>query len=390
MENIYQEASRQLARRKKLALVEIVANQGSMPRGKGAQMLVDKKGGAVGTVGGGCLELIAVNMAKVAILTGRGYLVDFSLSGEDVANTDMICGGDGIFLITPLTAADLPVMRQAAAAVSGRRHTRLVTLLEDGRVIIAHVDENDVVFCAEALTPEQKRRVLAADDSPPAMSGQKTAAGQTTLAKATEQAKKAELADKAKRMGMPGQAEGAELVERAGQVEQTGQAALAPYDYARFLTPTPLLYIFGGGHVGLETAKLCANLDFEQVVVDDRAEYANQTRFPWARCLVAASPADLPALEIDEQTYILIMTRGHLMDYQWLSWVMSLPALPAYLGMIGSRRKIGMIEKRLRESGVSQTRIERLHSPVGLDIGAQTPAEIAVSIGAQLIQARSG
>jgi xanthine dehydrogenase accessory factor len=222
----------------------------------------------------------------------------------------------------------------------------LVTLLESGRAVTAHVDERQVILGAAPLTPDQRRRILNADDVPPLKPGQAARAGQ------------------------------------AGN----------PYAYSRFLAPSPLLYIFGGGHVGLETAKVCAGLDFEMVVVDDREEYASPARFPQAaRCLVAAGPADLPALAVDGDTYILIMTRGHLLDYQWLRWAMTLPAPPRYVGMLGSRRKISAIAARLRqEAGVPQDRIDQLRSPVGLALGAKTPAEIAVSVGAELIQIRRG
>ncbi|MBP5159951.1 MAG: XdhC family protein, partial [Lachnospiraceae bacterium] len=146
------------------------------------------------------------------------------------------------------------------------------------------------------------------------------------------------------------------------------------------------MYIFGGGHVSLEVAELAKRLDFNVTVIDDREEYANAKRFPGCRTMVVDSYTDIPDLKIGLGTYILIITRGHAGDFEALKW--ALKGDPFYVGMIGSRKKRDIIFGKLRELGYAEDKITAVHSPVGLTIGAKTPAEIAVSIMAEVIKCR--
>jgi xanthine dehydrogenase accessory factor len=152
---------------------------------------------------------------------------------------------------------------------------------------------------------------------------------------------------------------------------------------------TPTLYIFGGGHVSLYLAKVARVAGFDVVVADDRESFANAQRFPDAEKTIAG-PWDeiLPQIAINDFSYIVLVTRGHKGDLTCLRWALSTAA--RYIGMIGSRRKFVEIAKVLEGEGVAAEKIERVHSPVGLDIGALTPEEIAVSIVAEMIAARRG
>ena len=147
------------------------------------------------------------------------------------------------------------------------------------------------------------------------------------------------------------------------------------------------LLVFGGGHVSLETVRLGNRVDFKTIVVDDREEFANRQRFPESEIVVVPNYLELPDFKIDGETFIVIMTRGHLGDYDVLKKLIGSNA--AYIGMIGSRHKREKIYERLRQEGISQGLIDRVHSPIGLAIGGETPAEIAVSVVAELIQERS-
>ncbi|MSR64587.1 MAG: XdhC/CoxI family protein [Verrucomicrobiae bacterium] len=160
-------------------------------------------------------------------------------------------------------------------------------------------------------------------------------------------------------------------------------------DYIELLHPKPVLVIAGAGHVGYATAKIAAMVDFDVVVIDDRAAYANKERFPEAKQVIAANPADaLRDFPIKDDTYICVITRGHRNDANVLRECISSTA--AYIGMIGSKRKIRKIFDEFMQQGIAtEKQLKRVHSPIGLDIGSVTVEEIAVSIVAQLVQVRA-
>jgi xanthine dehydrogenase accessory factor len=151
--------------------------------------------------------------------------------------------------------------------------------------------------------------------------------------------------------------------------------------------PTPLLYIFGAGHVGHELSKAASRAGFDVIVTDDREAYANRERFPEARDVIAEDfDKALSALTLNESSYVVIVTRGHRDDMRVLRWAVQTEA--RYIGMVGSRRKAITVFRELTSEGLKPELFERVHSPVGLDIGAITPEEIAISIVAELIGIR--
>ena len=151
--------------------------------------------------------------------------------------------------------------------------------------------------------------------------------------------------------------------------------------------PMPLLYIFGAGHVAVELFKTARNAGFDCIVADDREAYANAERFPGAREIVAKDFDEaLVEMVPTESSYIVIATRGHRDDMRILRWAVQTPA--RYIGMVGSKRKAITVFRELTREGLSPDLFDRVHSPVGLDIGAITPEEIAVAIVAELIAAR--
>jgi xanthine dehydrogenase accessory factor len=155
------------------------------------------------------------------------------------------------------------------------------------------------------------------------------------------------------------------------------------------VAPQLTLLLIGAGHVAVPLAKLAHLLGFRTVVFDDRAEYANQERFPQAdEVLVEEFEAGLRALDITSSTWIVIATRSHESDAAALRVIIGSPA--AYIGLLGSRRKVSLIFKALREDGVGEEQLARVYAPVGLDLGAETPEEIALSIVAEMIMVRQG
>jgi len=151
--------------------------------------------------------------------------------------------------------------------------------------------------------------------------------------------------------------------------------------------PSPLLYIFGAGHVAIELFKAARNAGFDCLVTDDREAYANAERFPGALKIIAKDFDEAFAeLTPSESSYIVIVTRGHRDDMRVLRWAVQTQA--RYVGMVGSKRKVITVFRELTREGLNPALFDRVHSPVGLDIGAVTPEEIAVSIVAELIAMR--
>ncbi len=183
-----------------------------------------------------------------------------------------------------------------------------------------------------------------------------------------------------------------EAVRRIGRQERACVPLLVQHEgktveYRLNIEPTPTLLIAGAGHVGMALAKVSAGLSFRVVVLDDRSDLLNPGRLPPPIETVAGNiEALLRRWPVDANTYVVIVTRGHAHDQRALHAVIDSPA--KYLGMIGSRRKIRLIFEDLESLGVPPARLQRVHAPIGLKIGALTVPEIAVSIAAELIQTR--
>ena len=153
------------------------------------------------------------------------------------------------------------------------------------------------------------------------------------------------------------------------------------------LTPPSQLIIFGAGHIGTALAQLGKLLDFHVTVIDNRAEFANADRLPFADQVIVRNYGDiLPELRFHQQTFIVLVTHRHAHDQEILEYCIQQPF--QYLGMIGSKTKVTKAFQQLREKGVKKEKINRVHSPIGLAIGADTPAELAVAIAAEIVAIR--
>ena len=147
------------------------------------------------------------------------------------------------------------------------------------------------------------------------------------------------------------------------------------------------MYLFGAGHVSCEVAKIAVNCGFNVSVIDDRADFCNADRFPGCNCIVIDSFEQMPNFPADGASYVIIMTRGHSYDKDVLRW--ALGKKPYYLGMIGSKSKRDALYRKLNEEeGFPMEQLQAVCCPIGLSIHAETPAEIAVSVMAEVIQHR--
>ena len=195
----------------------------------------------------------------------------------------------------------------------------------------------------------------------------------------------------------------AAVIEEAKEVLATGRPKLAAFDlhenprmdigmvcggslkvFIEAIRPAPVAYLFGAGHVGSLTAAAARIARIDVEVIDDRPEFASAERFPGARAIHAGDiEATLAGLRPNANALIFIAGRSHELDARALRWAVDTPAF--YIGMIGSRRKVQFIYHKLRNEGVSDEQMSRVHAPVGLNIGAATPEEIAISVVAEMV-----
>src|SRR5262245_55932352 len=325
-----------------VAYTALVETRGSTPQKAGAAMLVFPDGSQTGTLGGGCVEAEVKRRALRLIDHGETELLTFQLDDNYGWDDGLICGGRMKMLVDPVRPGD-----------DQSYFEKLHSLVLAGSA------------CTEAVVidPEKAGGGHAADRF------LLDAQGEVVASRA--------------RVAMPPAV--------AAQLRPVQQRPRAYVDqgisYLPFLERCRLIVV-GAGHVGQKVAALAAEVDFDVWVVDDREEFCNSQRFPAASRLVVGSvDTALSGLEIDARTYCLIVTRGHHHDEEALYHLAETPA--AYVGMIGSRRKIKLIFDDLLAEGISREALARVSAPLGIDIGSQTVPEIAVSIVAELIAHRS-
>lgn len=329
-----------------LVQATIIKHAGSTPRSVGSKMFVRRDGSIIGTIGGGLVEFEMQKLAREIFDSRKARIVTVDLTGEDAATTDqMICGGRLEFLVEYL----------AATPEDAKEMRKLVTALQEGKkgyLIKALDTRGDTVSRMEYCLVRRDRLDLGSFPGPESWIPRLT--GESALKKSPA------------------------VVSLEG-----GRFFVEP----TFLPGT--VYLFGAGHVSRPVADLASTVDFRTVVLDDRAEFANKERFPKAdRIIVIPSYENLfEGLEIEQDSYLVIVTRGHLHDKTVLE--QSLRTNAGYIGMIGSKRKQNLLYEELLGKGFTEDDLKRVHNPIGLDIHAETPEEIAVSIVAQLILVRS-
>jgi xanthine dehydrogenase accessory factor len=339
-------------------LVTVVAASGSVPRHAGSKMAVLPNGSIVGTVGGGVLESRAIERAKECMAARRSDCLTVELTGEAALGAVPVCGGVAELWLEYQDDAGL--LREAAAALEAGRTVVLASPRSGGRPRCA------AVFDAKGalLAGEDGRRSGGRNDSP----GGALKAAPKDAAKAVEPAAQA---------------------ARAVQAAVSGQATLSETDdffYDPILPPERLL-ILGGGHVGRAVARFAEGLEFKVTIADDRPQFADPGRFPTGVEAVEGRFVDIiERFPFGPSTYVLVVTPGHLSDLDCTRAIMKREY--RYAGIIGSKRKVRMIFEQLIAEGFDRARVEALFSPVGVDIGAETPEEIAISILAEMIAVR--
>jgi xanthine dehydrogenase accessory factor len=354
MEGVYSKALELMGKKQAGVLATIIRLTGSGPRGAGTKFLIMEDGSYVGTIGGGLLEAEVLKQAKAVFATCEPARLKMSLMGKDVAETDMICGGDVDVFLEPLLPDDggqTEILRRSEELQKRGGSGLLVTVVDTER----WGKEGSL----KTFLDSGGERI----GSLAGMENIEDALSRTLVQRLENREPAIELFED--RQGKP--------------VELFVEPVLSD----------PFLYIFGGGHVSSQIVPLANKVGFKVVVAEDRPDFADPTRFPEAK-EVHCYPFDdvMGRFPVDESSYIIIVTRGHLNDKTILEQALRTRA--RYIGMIGSRRKKAMIYEKLLEEGFTQKDLDRVHAPIGLAIGAETPEEIAVSIVAELIQVRAG
>jgi xanthine dehydrogenase accessory factor len=338
MKQLFSEIAGLISRQESFVLATVITRNGSAPRSSGAKMLVRQDGTTAGTVGGGILEAQVEQLAMEVQRDHRAVVQSFQFTGKDATTMDAICGGQVEVLVEQLDASDpalAEIFTNLNAAIAGHHKTWLVTELPSNETDHTHA--------------------LVHEDG--------------TLLGVLPSGLSAET------------------------VIEIRQPILVPLDQKEyFIEPLDIagtVYIFGAGHVSRSLAEFTKMVGFWTVVLDDRADYACAQRFPIADQLIVLDSFSeaLKQIEVDRDSYVVIVTRGHLHDRTVLAQALRTPA--GYIGMIGSHRKCGLIFDELRRQGFTDGDIQRVHAPIGLPIDAETPEEIGVSIVAEMIQVRA-
>lgn len=348
-----------------IAIAILIKTAGATPQKAGAKMLIYPDGRLMGTIGGGCLEAAVKRRALQCIHETCAEIFSVSLDAH-VNEEGPICGGLATVYVDAQLNAHLPTISHLIDLLERRLEGVLgISIHKDNGCVKAAwfiVELADQLNCAERWRVHGDDKDICAYIRH-AMLAQKK----------FEDAIRRTLSS-----------------ECVGVHElQLSENALTTV-YLQSVKPAPVLLIAGAGHVGAAVAQIGALVGFEVVVVDDRPSFANRQRLPFAsRIIVDNIPHAIKKFPIDTDTYIVIVTRGHVYDAEALSACINSPA--KYIGMIGSRRKVKQIFDALLADGIATAeRLAQVHAPIGLDIGSVTPEEIAVSIIAELIAVRRG
>jgi xanthine dehydrogenase accessory factor len=345
MRRLFREMADLLRNGESFVVATVFNKTGSAPRSDGSKMVVRSNGWIIGSVGGGRLEAEALQLAAGVFQSKQSLIQSFVLTGEDAAAMAMICGGQGNILLDYIDGNDETnrvLFDEAAAILQQGSKAWLITALGNSK-------QNAVPERQQCLVRHDGTMIGTIDGDPGFL---------------------------------------AKLVSGPGILSIRAEALDNRLFLVEPIRHAGTLYIFGAGHVSQKIAPLAETVGFRTVVLDDRSEYANRERFAEpTEFVLLESFSRLPDLGIDDNSYLVIVTRGHLHDSVLLEQVLRSGA--GYIGMIGSRRKRDMIFETLIQKGFIRHDLDHVYSPIGTDIGAETPEELAVSIVGELIKVRA-
>ena len=320
-----------------VVLVGVIASSGSTPRGAGATMAVFKSGKSEGTIGGGAVEYEAQKQAALMFDSMESHITSYTLAKNDVADLGMICGGDVTVFYEYINPTDTNAM-------------------ELFKYIRETLDKNENAWVIRRFEGGKPAETTIYDDSG------------LHFAKLTAES---------------------EILPLLGNApELTDETEEGIQYYAEPILRAGNVYVFGGGHVAQELVPVLSHIGFSVIVYEDWENFAREELFPDAKRIINHDFTKIAEkVAIEQNDYVVVMTRGHQRDYEVLEQVLRTPA--HYVGCIGSAKKVEATKRRLADAGIPEKQFSRLFSPIGLKIKAETPAEIAISIAAEMILIRA-
>jgi xanthine dehydrogenase accessory factor len=329
MKIIYAVIDEYLDRGETGVLATIVKRTGATPQVAGAKMFIGADGKIFGTVGGGCVEAEIWQNSRNVLKTKEAGIVRYALDGKGVEDDGMICGGNIDVFLEPIHEKYRDLYRQIAQ--SRKEGKRALTITSFG----AH--EFSKTFCT-----------------------------------------------------IQGESIGDPMGDEEEVIKSLFHEKKPKVLEDRIVEPiltTSTLYIYGAGHISQFISNLAKTMDFTVVVIDDRGQFANRERFPEADDVIVDDFENVRKhIDDDSEAYAAVVTRGHKHDALVLEKILT--RQHRYIGMIGSKRKIRIIFDYLEEKGFDPELLKRVHAPIGIDINAETPQEIALSIVAELVKVR--
>lgn len=331
------------------AVATVIRTFSSAPRGVGAAMAVSAAGEVVGSISGGCVEAAVVDLAETVLDSGVPVHQRFGVSDDDAFTIGLTCGGTIDVFIEPVTHEMRIYLKEIRNSVDTHTPTAMATVIAGdvpaGRHILLVNDTLEGTLGSEERDRVARREVIGALHT------------------------------------------GVDGVVRFGGAGQdcVGDVTL----FVRTFTPLPRMIVFGAVDFAASLVQIGKMLGYFVTLCDARATFATRARFPEADEIVVEWPHRyLDTMTVDERTVLCVLTHDTKFDIPVLERALRLPV--GYVGAMGSRRTTVRREKELREQGLTDVELARLHAPIGLDIGGRTPAETAVSIAAEIISVREG
>ena len=328
MKAMYKRIYQELKDGRDIVLASIIKSEGSTPRKEGAKMAYLEDGSTLGTVGGGKIEFDCTKICQSMNSTTAPFTKEYILNHNEAKNIGMVCGGKTEVFFQYLSSDEctITLFEKINEIFENNKQAFLITSTKNGKLGV--YDKHSELFGIS----------LDFDITP--------------------------------------------FLKTAPIITENKSYFIEP------LSNSEVVYIFGGGHVSQALCKTLSLTEFNVVVYENNEKFADIALFDGVKKVVKAEFTEInDNINITENDYCVVLTRGHESDNQVLRQIMS--KHPSYLGVIGSKKKVAFMQKHLLSCGFSKEDIESVHSPIGLSIGAVTPAEIAVSITAELIKHRS-
>ncbi|WP_147565467.1 XdhC family aldehyde oxidoreductase maturation factor [Clostridium tyrobutyricum] len=338
MNDIYKNIYKYLTQDRSILIATIYTSEGSSPRTSGAKMIIFKDKSIYGTIGGGRLEAQVIEASSKVFEKKENLIMKFDLNG--VRDTDMICGGAVEVIIEYLSSKNadcVELYKEVANSIDSLNSCYIITSIDTKINSVKYDLYRDCKFIFNKFTNNKCVYNIIKDN----------------------------------------------LRKLKSVKINSGLIIVEP------VLVKENVFIFGAGHVSQQIAKLTSMVGFNTIVIDDRAEFANKNKFPEADKILVLDDFKncMDSLDIDDRSYIIIVTRGHKSDLIVLKQALKTRAY--YIGGMGSKRKKLEFFNKLKDDGFDDKALGRIFIPIGIEIGSETPEEIAVSIVAELIQKRS-